>query len=103
MIPKFWTLDTYTVDTMTDVAVIGADGAVLKTVIITNTSAASATVDLIIADNTDTKLFTLVPGAILEPGNTYVLDVQALSMSATSKIRGAADIAGVEFLVSGAE
>lgn len=103
MTPKFWTLNSYVVDTMTDIAVIGADGAVLKTVLITNTSAASATVDLVITDNVDTEVFTLVPGAILEAGNTYTLDVQAVGMSPNSKVRGQVDIAGVEFLVSGAE
>ena len=102
-LPKIWTLDTYTVDTMTDIAVIGADGAIVKSIIVTNTSGATATVDLIISDNVDTKLFTILPGAILEPGAVYKFPIEALPLSPSTKIRGSVDIAGVEFLVSGAE
>lgn len=99
---KNWTLNSYTVDTWTDL--IAEDESIIASLIIANTNASSdVTVQIRVTDNTPTSRAVILPGQLIAAGDAEVLDMRSLYLSSTDHIQIQCDVSGVEFMVSGVE
>lgn len=94
---KNWTLNSYTNDTWTDLV---AEPSVIAALIIANTGAGDAVVDVRLEDG-GASLAVLVPTATIGSAESYVLDMRSLNVTGTQAVQVRADVAGVEFTASG--
>jgi len=94
---KNWTLNSYTANTWTDII---AEPATIAALIIANTGAGDAVVELRLQDS-GTTLSTILPTHTLASSESAVLDARSLNITGTQTLQARADVAGVEFTCSG--
>lgn len=94
---KNWSLDSYTVDTWASVV---AEASTLAALIIANTGAGDAIVQLRLADG-GTKRSTILPPAVVASNDTRVLDIRSLNITGSQALEFQCDVAGVEITASG--
>lgn len=91
--PASWKLDSYTVDTLTDLV---ADTASVTSVIVSNTDLLNDAVVQIEYNGANISGSKIIPA-----GEAESLQIKALPTTAAIKIQVSADIAGVEFTAVG--
>lgn len=95
-----YTLNSYTVDTFTDLVVSNVNFT-LASFLAVNTSGSTATVDVAVTDASDTLLATIVSGKDVLADESFSLNIKSLNLPTSYKLRVKANIAGVDFLASG--
>tara|TARA_Y100000588_G_scaffold154534_1_gene168611 strand:+ start:215 stop:508 length:294 start_codon:yes stop_codon:yes gene_type:complete len=91
--PASWKLDSYTVDTLTDLV---AENANVTTIIASNTDLLNDAVVQVEYNGVNIGGSKLLPA-----GEALTLSIKSLPTTAAVKIQVAADIAGVEFTAVG--
>lgn len=99
--PQNWTLNAYTVATWTDLIPSAASEIILKAVNVA-VGSSIANVQFRLANGSGSRA-VLVPASILAASTAYRLDMEALTLVTGDKLQVQVDVAGVEFLASGAQ
>lgn len=94
-------LNTYTVDTLTDL-VPASVNFTLASLIITNTSASTAVISVNVTDASGTVLAPVLHEVSILANQSKTLELKSLNIPATSfKLMVEVDITGVNFIASG--
>lgn len=94
---KNWTLNSYTVDTWTDLV---GEAATIAALTIANTAGGDAVVEMRLEDG-GSSLATIIPTSTLGSSESYTLDLRSLNITGTQKLQIRVDVTGVEFIASG--
>ena len=99
---KNWTLNSYTAATWTDL-INQSDKCTVATLIMGNTGAGAAAVELRVTDDTPTSLAVILPAFSIAQDTAEILDIRSLNLSGTQRLQIKVDIVGVDFCASGVE
>ncbi len=101
---KDWQLSSYTNSTDTDfITDAGTLGTIVKTIIITNTTAGAINVMLTRTTSGDADIAEILPLSEVAAYTAAYINVESLSLTGGDKIRAWADAAGINFDASGAD
>lgn len=98
MSPRNFTLNTYTNATWTDLA---KAPAVIRSIIIANTTAAAIVASLRLSDGPNTERAQIVPGVSVAANSSITIDLGSLSLGRSDILQAKAAAAGVHFCASG--